>query len=331
MRLLVAPDKFRGTATAPEVCAAVAAAAPAGAEVVAQPMSDGGEGVLEAFGGPNRRLSVTGPLGSPVEVGWRLVGDLAVVESAAACGLLVAGGAEANDPVAASTRGVGELLVAARQAGAVRVLLGVGGSASTDGGAGALAALDAAGLTASGVQVCCDVATRFLDAARVFGPQKGADPGTVQQLSDRLARLREEYAGRFGVDVAETPGSGAAGGLAGGLAAAGAQLVPGFDRVAAEVGLAGQVARADLVVTGEGRLDVTSLAGKVVGGVVALARTAGVPVLVVAGAVEAAARAELVGAGADVTVLSLVELVGLDRALSDTQAALTEVVRAHLS
>ena len=330
-RLLVAPDKFRGTATAPQVCAAVAAAVAGGdVEVVAQPLSDGGEGVLEAFGGANRRSTVTGPLGTPVEAGWRLAGDLAVVESAEACGLLVAGGAEGNDPVGATTRGVGELLVQARRAGASRVLLGVGGSATTDGGAGALAVLTAAGLGAAGVEICCDVETRFPDAARVYGPQKGADPATVVQLTARLAALREDYRQRYGVDVAEVVGSGAAGGLAGGLAAVGARLVPGFDRVVAEVGLAAQVAVADLVVTGEGRLDATSLAGKVVGGVVALARAAGKPVLVVVGVADADARAALVSGGG-VEVRSLVEEVGARRALQDTSAALTEVVRAHLA
>jgi len=152
----------------------------------------------------------------------------------------------------------------------------------------------------------------------------------VERLTARLAGLREEYRERYGVDVAEVPGSGAAGGLAGGLAAAGARLVPGFDRVVAEVGLAAQVAGADLVVTGEGRLDATSLAGKVVGGVVALARAAGKPVLVVVGVADADARAQLVSGGG-VEVLSLVEEVGPRRALQDTAAALTEVVRAHLA
>lgn len=328
--VLVAPDKFRGTATAPEVCAAVAAAAGPEVTVTAQPMSDGGEGVLEAFGGANRSGTVTGPLSRPVPVAWRLVEDLAVIESAQACGLLVAGGAAGNDPVAATTRGVGELLVAARRAGAERALLGVGGSASTDGGAGALAALDEAGLDASWVEICCDVDTGFLDAARVYGPQKGADPATVEQLGARLAVLRAQYQECFGVDVAAIPGSGAAGGLAGGLAAAGARLVPGFDRVAAEVGLAASVERADLVVTGEGKLDATSLVGKVVGGVVQLAREAGRPVLVVVGVADAAARQELV-AGGGVQVLSLVDEVGAERALTDTAAAITEVLRGRLA
>ena len=329
MRLLVAPDKFRGTATAPEVCAAVAGGAGPGVEVVAQPLSDGGEGVLEAFGGANRTGTVTGPLGRPVQVSWRLTGSLAVVESAQACGLLVAGGAAGNDPVGATTRGVGELLVAAHRAGAARALLGVGGSATTDGGAGALAVLEEAGLDASWVEICCDVDTGFLDAARVFGPQKGAGPAAVDQLSHRLAGLRTAYAERFGVDVATIPGSGAAGGLAGGLAAAGARLVPGFERVADEVGLADAVSAADLVVTGEGKLDATSLAGKVVGGVVELARTADRPVLVVVGVADPAAREVLV-AGGGVRVLSLVEEVGPDRALLDTAAAITDVLRGRL-
>ena len=222
MQLLAAPDKFRGTLTAREAAAAIAAgAARAGWNAVELPLADGGEGTLDALGGGNRRTRVTGPLGAPVEAKWRLEEDgTALIEAAQACGLSLAGGAERNDPLAATCRGVGELVAAAVAEGATRIVVAVGGVASTDGGAGALEALPA---SLPPLEVACDVDARFLDAADVFAPQKGATPEQVEILRARLGRL----------DVPDLPGAGAAGGLAGGLAARGARLVPGFDLVAA--------------------------------------------------------------------------------------------------
>ena len=203
------------------------------AETVCLPVADGGEGTLEALGGPNRTSLVIGPLRHRTEAGWRLEGDVAIVEMACASGLLLAGGAEGNDPLAATTAGTGELIAEAVASGARRVIVGVGGSATTDGGLGALDAMSPlARLAGVSVVVACDVRTRFCDAARIFGPQKGASPPQIELLTRRLERLVDLYRERYGIDVGEMPGAGAAGGLAGGLAAGlRAELAPGFDVV----------------------------------------------------------------------------------------------------
>lgn len=325
--LLAAPDKFRGSLGAREAAAAIALGArDAGWEAVELPLADGGEGTLEALGGANRHTVVTGPLGEPVEAGWRFDGDDAIVEMALASGLTLSGGRDRNDPIAATTRGTGELIAAALAAGARSVVVGIGGSATTDGGEGALEALaDWLPFPAHGarVQVACDVTTLFVDAARVFAPQKGASPGQVRELERRLERLAVVYQDRFGVDVGALPGSGAAGGLAGGLAAAGASLRPGFELVARLVDLDEAIRGADLVVTGEGRLDRTSFEGKVVGGVAACAASADVPVFVVAGDVDSKA-------GARLPAVSLVARFGHQRSFADTAACLRSVVSAHL-
>lgn len=339
--VIAAPDKFRGSATAPDIAAAIAAGAgEMGWSARRLPLADGGEGTLDVFGGANRFDSVTGPLGDPVEAGWRLDGDRAVIEMALASGLLLAGGAAGNDPVRATTRGTGELVAAAIAAGATEIMVGVGGSATTDGGAGALEVLAPPSRTALSVvpagvriRVCADVLTRFTDAARVFGPQKGANAETVEELTARLERLREEYLQRFGVDVDALDGSGAAGGLAGGLAAIGAEIVPGFDTLAAAAGLDDALDVADptdaLVVTGEGRFDSTSLAGKVVGGVIARARRRGLPVLVIAGAVDrAVSQSGVLPSG--VSVVSLVERFGRESAWADPVQGVRRVVAEHL-
>jgi glycerate kinase len=306
MRLLAAPDKFRGTLTAREAAAAIAAgAARAGWDAVQLPLADGGEGTLDVLGGGNRCTIVTGPLGAPVEAAWRLEENgTALIEAAQACGLSLAGGAEANDPLAATSRGVGELVAAAAAEGARRIVVTVGGVASTDGGAGAVAALPA---SLPPLEVACDVDARFLDAADVFAPQKGATPEQVEILRARLAQL----------DVPDLPGAGAGGGLAGGLAAAGARLFPGFDFVAGRLGFDERLAEADLLVTGEGRLDATSFTGKVVGRALERAAAVGVGAVVVAG--EVAAESEI-------DAISLVERYGPDRAFGDPAECLVEVV-----
>ena len=191
-------------------------------------LADGGEGLLDVLGGANRTTTVTGPLGTPVEAQWRLHQGTAIIEMARASGLVLAGGAEGNDPLEATTAGTGQLIDAALTAGAKRIIVGLGGSATTDGGLGALRAISAP-VRLRGVEllVACDVTTRFVDAAAVFGPQKGASPSQVQLLTRRLERLGQRYAEQFGVDVTEIPGSGAAGGIAGMLAALGGRLVPG--------------------------------------------------------------------------------------------------------
>lgn len=321
--LLVAPDKFRGTATAPEVAATVAeVAAGLGWDVVALPLSDGGEGLLEAFGGANRTSVVTGPLGRPVTARWRLDGAVAIVESAEASGLLLAGGAAGNDPVAATSRGTGELIAAALEAGAREVVVGLGGTACSDGGIGALEALPN-GFGEAVVTVCADVETRYLAAAAVFGPQKGATPDQVRQLTGRLASARWDLVERFGRDPQQVLGSGAAGGMGGALAAAGAQVGSGFDHVAARLGLEDAIARADLVITGEGRLDAASFRGKVVGGVARLARAHDRRVVAIVGDLDPTAPRE-------VPVRSLTAEHGRTAALEDTLECLRATATALL-
>jgi glycerate 2-kinase len=311
MRLLAAPDKFRGTITAREAAAAIAAGASrAGWTPVELPLADGGEGTLDVLGGGNRRTVVTGPLGEPVEAAWRLENGAALIEAAQACGLTLAGGPEGNDPLSATSRGVGELIAAAVADGAERIVVAVGGVASTDGGVGATEAVPHPLLVP--LEVACDVDARFLDAADVFAPQKGATPEQVQILRERLERLV----------VPDLPGSGAAGGLAGGLAAIGGQLVPGFDLVADHVGLSERLAEADLVVTGEGLLDATSFTGKVVGRVLERAKAAGVEALVIAGDVAP---------GGPIDALSLVQRYGPERAHAEPAECLTELSEISLA
>jgi glycerate 2-kinase len=326
MRVVAAPDTFRGTASARAVTEAVGRVAwEHGWDCDEVPMSDGGEGFLDALGGANRRTVVTGPLGDPVEAGWRLDGRRAVVEMAQASGIILVGGAEGNDPVAASTYGTGELIAAAVDAGARRVLVGVGGSATTDGGLGARRALEpAARYTGVELVVACDVRCRFVDAAQLFAPQKGATPAQVELLARRLERLAQVYLEDDGVDVRELVGSGAAGGLAGGLAAMGADLVEGLEVVADEADLFARIEGADLVVTGEGFLDAQSFEGKVVGGVAALAAEAGVPVVAIAGQV-------FDGADERITAVSLVDRFGEERSLHDTVRCIEDVVAGLLT
>ena len=331
VRVVAATDKFRGTATAREVTGAVASAADqAGWACDLVPMADGGEGTLDALGGANRTTLVSGPLGDPIDAAWRLSGAMAVIEMATASGLELVGGPEGNDPLAASTYGTGELLSAALEAGARRIVVGVGGSATTDGGLGALRGMHPLNrMKAARVTVACDVRTRFVDAAEIFAPQKGATPHQVELLRRRLERLAQVYEDEHGVDVRDLEGSGAAGGLAGGLAAVGAELTSGFEAVSDEVDLYGYLEDADLVVTGEGFLDAQSFDGKVVGGVIELAEEAGVPVLVVAGEIDGGISVER--HGKDVAAVSLIERYGEERAFAEPLACVEQVVGERLS
>lgn len=325
MRLVAAFDKFRGSLTATEACRAASVAADrAGWETTQVPLADGGEGTLEALGGPNRSSMVTGPLGDQVTAQWRLADGVAVIEMARASGLILAGGADGNDPVTATTRGTGELIRDAAAAGATRIIIGVGGSATTDGGWGAVQAMGSLPDSVT-LEVACDVTTLFTDAARVYGPQKGATSRQVEELTRRLEEVADRYAGE-GVDVRSMPGSGAAGGLAGGLAARGASLRSGFDVVADEVGLDRHLDTADLVVTGEGKLDETSWQGKVVGGVTARADVHGVPCFVIVGSVDVGVQVPN-----DLEVASLVDLLGSDQAFRRAADGIEALVAARLT
>ena len=292
--VLVAPDSFKGTFSATEVAEAVGRGlAAAGRPVDLCPVADGGEGLiaalLPALGGELVAATVNDPLGRSIEAAFALLPPTrsrsaqAIVETAAASGLGLVQARE-RDPVAASTYGTGELILAAVSAGAETVYLGVGGSATTDGGAGALRAIRrGGGLGRARLVVLCDVRTPFEDAARVFGPQKGADPAAVRRLTGRLHAL----ARRLARDPRGVPMTGAAGGLSGGLwADLGTELVPGAAFVLEAVGFDRRMRASRAVVTGEGKLDQQSLAGKAVSEVATRARQAGVPCHAVVGRCE---------------------------------------------
>lgn len=276
-------------------------------------MADGGEGTLDVLGGANRTTLVTGPLGQPVEAAWRLHRGIAVIEMARASGLTLAGGPENNDALNATTQGVGELIDSALNEGAKKIIVCLGGSATTDGGLGALRAISTpARLRAVEFLVACDVDTLFVDAAKVFAPQKGATPAQVSMLTGRLEQLAQRYESEYGINVARIPGSGAAGGLAGGLAALGAKLIPGFDIVAEENGFDEAVKEHDLVITGEGLFDDTSFDGKVVGSVLDYANEAGTKAMAIVGDIDDAMDTAL---RAEIETISITEMFGNDMAM----------------
>ena len=211
MRVLAAVDKFKGTATGAQVADAIAQACwEIGHECVQLPVADGGEGTLEALGGANRTSMVTGPLGDVVEAAWRYHRRTAVIEMARASGLTLVGGAAGNDAIAATTTGTGELIDQALDLGATRIVVCLGGSATTDGGLGCVRAITSPHrLRSVQLLVACDVQTLFVDAAPVFAPQKGATPAQVDLLRGRLNRLAQMYQQEYGVDVRNIPGTSA--------------------------------------------------------------------------------------------------------------------------
>ncbi|MBS1869493.1 MAG: glycerate kinase [Actinobacteria bacterium] len=285
--VLVAPDSFKGTFTAREVADALGRGlARAGVASDLQPVADGGEGTLDvlaaALGAELRTAEVHDPLGRPLRASYAMnaAHGVAIVETAAACGLgLVA--PEERDAWAASSAGAGELIAAAVRAGARTVLVSIGGSATSDGGAGALAALEAAGgIGTARVEVLCDVETPFELAAELYAPQKGADAETVAALTARLHAV----AGRLPRDPRGVAMTGGAGGLAGALwAACGATLAPGAARVLDAVGFDVRLRAAAAVVTGEGALDRQTLQGKLVGEIGRRTRAVRVPLYAVVG------------------------------------------------
>jgi len=328
-KVVACPDKFKGTLSADEVARAIGHACwELDIECVEVPMADGGDGLLDALGGANRTSLVTGPLGDPVRADWRLSKGTAVIEMARASGLTLAGGADANDPLDASTTGTGELIDHALDAGARRIIVGLGGSATTDGGFGAIRAITAISrLKQVELLVACDVTTRFSDAARVFAPQKGATPAQVELLSRRLDRMVQLFDEEYGVEVTSIEGGGAAGGLGGALAALGGTLLPGFELVADEVDLYDHLGDADLLITGEGHLDDTSFDGKVVGGIVSIAREHELPVLAVVGDAETTTvRAH----ARDLDVVSLIDEFGEDAAFAEPKRCIEQAIAARL-
>jgi glycerate kinase len=286
--VLVAPDSFKGTFNAAQVAGAIGRGLERAGLMPPDlcPVADGGEGTLDALlpqlGGELLAVTVQGPLGAPVRTGFGLVedGGTAIVEMAMASGLgLIA--EDERDAWNASTYGTGELIAAAAKAGAAVILVAVGGSATTDGGAGAIQAIDdAGGIGHAKIVVLCDVRTVFEDAPKVFGPQKGADKALVKRLEKRLDKL----ATQLPKDPRGVPMTGGAGGLSGGLwAAYGAVLEPGAPFVldALDFDLRMRASRA--VVTGEGKLDEQTLQGKLVGEIGTRTRQAGVPLHAIVG------------------------------------------------
>ena len=326
MRIVVAPDGFGGSLSPREASEAIAdgwSRVRPGDGVELVPMSDGGEGLIEAVSGPSDTwvpVEVAGPSGHPQTAGFVLRDDgSAIVESARACGLALVPEPRTT-PLLTTTYGVGELLDAARRSGVRRILLGLGGSATVDGGAGALTALgfrlrvaDGSGLKIGGgelariacverawassfasieLELLADVSVPLLEAPERFGPQKGAGPADVEHLRTSLRRWADVLERDLGAasGLRERAGSGAAGGLAYGLAAGiGGAIVTGAARVGELVGLEGSVTGAGVVVTGEGRLDATSSQGKVVDHVARLARRAGARAFGVVGQLGAGA------------------------------------------
>ena len=291
MSILVAPDSFKGTFTAAEVAGHIAAGIrSAGGSASELPVADGGEGTTEALarGLDARPVRVTtiGPWGEPVDATIGLTADdTAVVELAAASGLNLPSDGE-RDPFAASTYGTGVLIAEAARHGARRIVVAAGGSATTDGGAGSIAAIEErGGLRGAELVVLSDVTTRFSDAARVFGPQKGAGPAAVELLTRRLELLAESFVRDFGRDPRLMDRTGAAGGFSGGMwARYGARLVSGADYVLDLLGFDAQLAASSAVVVGEGRLDSQTGQGKIIGAILARAGTK--PVHAVVGSVD---------------------------------------------
>ena len=367
MRILIAPDKFKGTLSAVEVAEAMrrgALRALPGASVELCPVADGGDGtaetLCEALGGTRSVAVVSGPLGAPLEAPLYLLDDgRVVIEMAQASGLALLEGKK--DPLRTSSFGTGELLGAALEQalGEGEVLIAIGGSASTDGGTGAAHArgwrfLDAAGSDLEpGGGALVDLAaieppqeirratiTGFSDvdnpllgpsgAARVFGPQKGASPAEVELLERGLGTLAGRIAQDLDIDVGSISGGGAAGGMGAGLVAFfGGVLKPGFEALAEAVALREALARADLVLTGEGSLDEQSLAGKAPVGVARMAAEAGVLCLAISGRVSLD-PSRLAEAGVREAV-DLVSEFGERRALDDPAAAVADAAAALLS
>lgn len=360
MRVLICPDKFAGTLSAPAAAEAIArgwaSVAPEDL-LVRKPLADGGPGFLdvlaEALDGTEIPVRTVDPLGRPVSGRVLVVGDTGYVESAQACGLQLLDPAE-RDPGHTTSYGVGVLIAAAVEAGARRVVVGLGGSATNDGGAGMLAALDAAPLDTAGMALpyggaallhchglggpprlrgaalvaATDVDNPLLGihgATAVFGPQKGASRNDVLLLDralERFAAVLREQLPDCPPDVAELPGAGAAGGLGAALLALGATRESGIELVRRLVGLDRAMDEADLVVTGEGSFDAQSLRGKVVAGVARTALARGVPCLVIAGQVRVGRR-DVAAAGIAAAYSVADHVGGVERALAAADQGLS--------
>jgi glycerate 2-kinase len=375
MRVVIAPDKFKESLSALQAADAMArgvVAAVPEASIDLAPMADGGEGTVDALvaatGGSYRQARVSGPFGEPMTASFGLLGDgrTAVIEMAAASGLVLVPHDRRN-PLVTTTRGTGELLLAAIAAGARRLIVGIGGSATNDGGAGLgqalgfrlldangrdlepgggtlnqLARIDSSGrrpeLDGVAVSIACDVTNPLCGprgASAVYGPQKGASPEMIEILDRNLAHFAAIVERDLRVSIKDRPGSGAAGGLGGGLVAfADGKLEPGVDLIIEAVDLKRRLAGADLCLTGEGAIDDQSAFGKTAVGVSRLARSIGCPTLALTGTIKPGAEAVL-AEGIDAYFSICDRPISLDEA--KTQASLLleqateQAVRAFLA
>ena len=354
---MIAPDKFKGSASAHDVANAVArgvrSVSPA-SELVLRPMADGGDGTVELFldsGAHAHTASVHDPRGRPISARFALDGDRAIVELASASGLVLES-PEERDPWRADSRGTGELISAALDAGATSIVIGIGGSANNDAGIGLLRALGAKTVPADALHgieridlsgldprlrttrllVASDVDNPLCGqngASAMFGPQKGAKPGDVAKLDAALAGTADAMARALGRDLRNVPGAGAAGGVGFALLALGAELRPGVQIVAELCGLPEALRGATLCITGEGSIDAQTLRGKTVFGVARYATQAGVPVIALGGRIDTSVEAELAASGI-VCEPILTTPMPLEQAMRDA-VALIEAAAARVA
>lgn len=362
MKIVIAPDSFKGSLSATCAARAIGAGvrrAMPDAEIVLVPLADGGEGTVEAFvtavGGRVASLSATGPLGERVEsfIGLLDGGETAVVEMAAASGLPLVPDDKRN-PMLTTSYGTGELIKGALDLGCRKIILGIGGSATNDGGVGMIQALggsfkDGTGdevglggkelarirsidtsnldgrLQSASITVACDVEnplTGANGASAIYGPQKGATPEMVESLDAGLRNLAEVIRRDVGVDVENTPGAGAAGGMgAAALAFLGAELKPGIEIILEAAQFDQELHGASLVITGEGRVDAQTLQGKVINGVLKSARAHRVPAVVLAGGIEPEGYALL-----DHGAAAVLSIVDRPMSLAEAQARASELL-----
>ncbi len=304
MKIVLATDSFKECLSAREVASAISAGIASAcpeAEVSCVPLSDGGEGMAailtDRLGGEYIPVPVTGPLGDTVLASYGRVGDIAIMDVASACGIQLVPPGKRN-PLIATSRGVGELISAAISAGCTELIIGLGGSATCDGGEGMMTVPELRDLAAgTRIRVLCDVDNPFLGpngAARVFAPQKGADPQMVEVLEQRMRHWASQILYHTGVDVTTLKRAGAAGGLGGALhACLGAELLSGIEAVLDAVGFDKEILDAEYIITGEGSSDLQTLSGKVPMGV--LKRSREVPVYLLSGRIRN--REELLSAG----------------------------------
>lgn len=375
MKIVLAPDSFKGSLSALEVCQAMETGirrVKGEAEIISVPMADGGEGtvrsLVDATGGRIITRMVTGPLGDQVEAFFGITGDgeTAVIEMAAASGLPLVP-QNKRDPRITTTFGTGELIIAALDEGCKKIIIGIGGSATNDGGAGMaqalgyrfldeqgrdlpfggaalkhLARIDSSGkdprLSDLTVIAACDVTNPLTGpdgASAIYGPQKGATPEMVRELDEALSIFAQVVKEELGMEVADLPGSGAAGGLGAGLVTfLQAQLEPGVKIISEAVALRDKMAGADLVLTGEGRIDGQTIKGKTPIGVARVAKTREIPVLAVAGSIGSGAEL-LYEQGIDGMIAIVDRPMTLEEAIASADElvslATERIIRAFLS